>query len=287
MENILNLENATLIHGDCVTEISKIADESIGLSIFSPPFASLYTFSDDIRDMSNCNDLNEFLQHFGYLAEELYRITESGRLVVVHLMDLTTSINRDGYLSIVDFRGEIVKLFQSYGFLYHNEITIWKDPVLEVTRTKNIQLLYHQFCKNSSISRTSLPDRLLVFRKNGENLKPITHDKKECSPQQWGKLASPIWMDINQSKTLNSIKGNNDERHISALQLDVIERVLYLWSNPNDIVFSPFMGIGSEGYQSILMNRKFIGIELKEEYYKQSVINIKSAIEQTHQLSII
>lgn len=283
MENLIKLENATLIHGDCIAETPKIADESIGFSVFSPPFASLYTFSDDERDMSNCSSTEEFMRHFEYLIPELNRITQEGRLVAVHCMDLTTNINRDGYLSIVDFRAEIVKLFQEYDFLYHNEITIWKDPVLEVTRTKNVQLLYNQFCKDSSISRTSLPDRILIFRKKGKNQNPIRHNRQQFTPQQWGKLASPIWMDIKQSRTLNSIKGTNDERHISALQLDVTERLVYLWSNPNDTVFSPFMGIGSEGYQSILMNRKFIGIELKKEYFEQSVKNIGSAIQMTKQ----
>lgn len=283
MENIVKLENATLIHGDCITEIQNIEDNSIDFSVFSPPFASLYTFSDDERDLSNCNSTEEFMQHFSFLLPELNRITQDGRLVAVHCMDLTTNINRDGYLSIVDFRAEIVKLFQEYDFLYHNEITIWKDPVLEVTRTKNVQLLYNQFCKDSSISRTSLPDRILIFRKKGKNQNPIRHNRQQFTPQQWGKLASPIWMDIKQSRTLNSIKGTNDERHISALQLDVIERLIYLWSNPNDTVFSPFMGIGSEGYQSILMNRKFVGIELKKEYFEQSVKNISSAIQMTKQ----
>jgi DNA modification methylase len=202
-------------------------------------------------------------------------------------MDLTTTIGRDGYLSVVDFRSRMVDLFIECGFVNHNEITIWKDPVLEVTRTKNIQLLYHQFCKDAAISRTALPDRLLIFRKDGVNKKPITHNKAECSPSQWGKIASPVWMDINQSKTLNTVKGVNDERHISALQLDVIERAIYLWSIPGDTVFSPFMGIGSEGYQSILMGRKFIGIELKEEYYRQSIKNISGAVEQVKQLQLI
>lgn len=275
-----------LYQGDCVEIVKGMPDSSIDFSIFSPPFSSLYVFSDSERDMSNCSNHKQFIKHFRYLLKELYRIVKPGRIVVIHCMDLTTTIGADGYLSIIDLGGVIIRLMQRIGFYYHTPITIWKNPVVEVTRTKNIQLLYHQFCKDASISRTSLPDRLLVFRKPGENKSPIVHDKSKISPEDWGKLASPIWMDINQSNTLNSQKEDGDEKHISCLQLDVIERAIKLWTNENDIVFSPFSGIGSETYQAVKMNRKGIGIELKESYFNQAVKNMQSAEQAKNQISL-
>ena len=276
----------SLYNGDSVEVMKGIPDDSIHLSIFSPPFSNLYTFSDSTRDMSNCSNHKQFIRNFRYMLKELYRVMKPGRIVAIHCMDLTTNIGRDGYLSVIDLGGVIIRLMQRLGFYYHTPITIWKNPVVEVTRTKNIQLLYHQFCKDASISRTSLPDRLLVFRKLGKNEEPITHDKKELSPEDWGKLASPVWMDINQTNTLNSKKEEGDEKHISCLQLDVIERAITLWSNKGDIIFDPFMGIGSTGYQSIKMDRKTIGIELKEEWFNQSVANLKNAENSKKQISL-
>lgn len=278
-------EDCRMLNGDCIRRIKEIEDNSIGFSIFSPPFSSLYTFSDDHMDLSNCKNHDEFFNHFEFLIPEIKRITQDGRLVAVHCMDLTTNIGRDGYLSIIDFRGMIIRLFQKYGFYYHNEITIWKNPVVEVTRTKNIQLLYSQCCKDATISRTSLPDRLLVFRKEGINKNPVTHDKTEFSPSDWGELASPVWMTINQSNTINFRDGREqeDEKHISALQLDVIKRALFLWSNHDDIIFTPFMGCGSEVYQALKMNRKAIGIELKDSYFKQAVKNVKTIYQERSQ----
>jgi len=272
-----------MYQGDSIEVMKGIPDNSIHFSIMSPPFSSLYVFSNNDHDLSNCKSHAEFFRHFRFFVKELYRVTMDGRLVAIHLMDLTTNIGRDGFLSVVDFRGMVIRLFQRMGWIYHNEITIWKNPVVEVTRTKNIQLLYRQFCKDAAISRTSLPDRLLVFRKPGENKVPVTHDTEKFKPNDWGKLASPVWMDINQTNTLNGreAREDEDERHISVLQLDVIERAVELWTNPGEIVFSGFAGVGSEGYQSIKMGRKFVGIELKPSYYEQAVKNLQSAVEQT------
>lgn len=284
MENVLNLENATLIYGDCVTEISKIADESIGFTVFSPPFAELYTYSDDVRDMGNSQNYDEFAIHYNFLTPQLKRIMQKGRLVAIHCMDIPIQKGKEGFIGLRDFSGFIIKLMTDCGFIYHSRVTIWKDPVVEMQRTKALGLLHKQTKKDFAMCRVGIPDYILLFRNDGENESPI---KQDISVDTWQKLASPVWMDINQTNTLNSIKGTNDEKHICPLQLDTIQRLVQLYSNPNDTVFSPFMGIGSEGYQSILMNRKFVGIELKEEYYKQSIVNIKSAMEQTHQLSII
>lgn len=290
-------ENASLYCGDSVEILKGIPDNSVGASIFSPPFSSLYTFSDNERDLSNVKNHNQFYKQFRFMMKELFRVMQSGRIVGLHTMDLTTGIGRDGYLSVIDFTGLITRIMQRLGFIYHSEIKIWKDPVIEVTRTKNIQLLYHQFRKDSCISRQSLPDTLTIFRKPGVNENPVRHykdfkdfrEKNERYPEnrfeesmimentEWAKLASPVWMDINQGNTLNGRNGREeeDERHISCLQLDVIERFLSLWSNPNDIVLTPFGGVGSEVYQAVKMGRKAIGIELKESYYDQMLKNVK------------
>lgn len=265
----------TLILGDSCEKMKDMESDSIGLTVTSPPFSSLYTFSDSSRDLSNCSSHAMFIDHFKFVVTELLRVTMPGRLACIHCMDLTTGKGRDGFLSTVNFSGMIIQLFQECGWYYHTEVTIWKDPVIAVTRTKNIQLLYHQFCKDASISRTALPDKILVFRKPGENQTPVTHDKTMFSPEDWGKLASPVWMDINQSNTLQrlSARGDGDEKHISALQLDVIERCIFLWSAEQDTIFDPFAGIGSTLHQALNMNRRAYGIELKESYYEQAVKN--------------
>jgi len=301
-------ENSALYHGDSAEVMRGIPNESVGLSVFSPPFSSLYTFSNSERDVSNVKDLKEFMKQYRFMMKELFRIMKPGRIVAVHTMDLTTGIGRDGFLSVIDFRGVLIRLMQKLGFYYHSEIKVWKDPVVEVTRTKNIQLLYHQFKKDSTISRQSLPDTITIFRKPGKNEEPVMHyqdleefvkknnrepkNKHEKSMimtnKEWAKLASPVWMDINQSKTLNFRHGKaeNDERHISALQLDVIERVISLWSNPEDIIFSPFGGVGSEPYQAVKMGRKAISIELKESYFKQSTKNVEELENKQDQLTL-
>lgn len=283
MENVVLTEKSKLINGDCITEIENIESNSIDFSIFSPPFAELYVYSDDLRDMGNCSNHNEFFEHFSYLLPNLYRIIKSGRLVAIHTMDLPIMKGKDGYLGLRDFSGMVINAMEKAGFIYHSRITIWKNPAVEMQRTKSIGLLHKQLKKDSSISRVGIPDYLLIFRKDGVNEVPITQN---IDVLKWQKLASPVWMDINQTKTLNTIKYEKDEKHICPLQLDTIHNAVMLWSNENETVFSPFAGIGSEGYQSILMNRMFIGIELKKEYFNQMVSNIKNAESLTKQQNL-
>lgn len=276
----------TAIHGDCVEEVAKLPDNSIDFSIFSPPFAELYVYSDDIRDMGNCQDYEEFFVHFQFLVKELARVIKSGRLVAVHCMDLPAMKGKDGYIGLKDFSGMLIQSFQKEGFIYHDRITIWKSPVVEVTRTKSIGLLHKTILKDSSMSRTGIPDYILVFRNAGDNLVPITHQDKDEKKENylpvnlWQKYAEPVWYDINYSDTLQytSAREEKDEKHICPLQLETIRRCLHLWSNEGDTVLSPFGGIGSEGYESLRLNRNYIGIELKESYYNQMQRNLKRMI---------
>ncbi|HFA9657831.1 TPA: site-specific DNA-methyltransferase [Neisseria gonorrhoeae] len=276
----------TAIHGDCVEEVAKLPDNSIDFSIFSPPFAELYVYSDDIRDMGNCKDYEEFFVHFQFLVKELARVIKIGRLVAVHCMDLPAMKGKDGYIGLKDFSGMLIQAFEKEGFIYHDRITIWKSPVVEMTRTKSIGLLHKTIKKDSSMSRTGIPDYILVFRNAGDNLVPITHqttnEKKEnyLPVNLWQKYAEPVWYDINYSDTLQytSAREEKDEKHICPLQLETIRRCLHLWSNEGDTVLSPFGGIGSEGYESLRLNRNYIGIELKESYYKQMQKNLKRMI---------
>lgn len=276
----------TAIHGDCVEEVAKLPDNSIDFSIFSPPFAELYVYSDDIRDMGNCKDYEEFFVHFQFLVKELARVIKSGRLVAVHCMDLPAMKGKDGYIGLKDFSGMLIKAFEQEGFIYHDRITIWKSPVVEMTRTKSIGLLHKTIKKDSSLSRTGIPDYILVFRNAGDNLVPITHQDKDENEDNylpvnlWQKYAEPVWYDINYSDTLQytSAREEKDEKHICPLQLETIRRCLHLWSNEGDTVLSPFGGIGSEGYESLRLNRNYIGIELKESYYNQMQRNLKRMI---------
>ena len=274
------------IHGDCVEEVAKLPDNSIDFSIFSPPFAELYVYSDDIRDMGNCQDYEEFFVHFQFLVKELARVIKSGRLVAVHCMDLPAMKGKDGYIGLKDFSGMLIQAFEKEGFIYHDRITIWKSPVVEMTRTKSIGLLHKTIKKDSSLSRTGIPDYILVFRNAGNNLVPITHQDKDENKENylpvnlWQKYAEPVWYDINYSDTLQytSAREEKDEKHICPLQLETIRRCLHLWSNEGDTVLSPFGGIGSEGYESLRLNRNYIGIELKESYYNQMQRNLKRMI---------
>ena len=274
------------IHGDCVEEVAKLPDNSIDFSIFSPPFAELYVYSDDIRDMGNCKDYEEFFVHFQFLVKELARVIKSVRLVAVHCMDLPAMKGKDGYIGLKDFSGMLIQAFEKEGFIYHDRITIWKSPVVEMTRTKSIGLLHKTIKKDSSLSRTGIPDYILVFRNAGDNLVPITHqetnEKKEnyLPVNLWQKYAEPVWYDINYSDTLQytSAREEKDEKHICPLQLETIRRCLHLWSNEGETVLSPFGGIGSEGYESLRLNRNYIGIELKESYYNQMQRNLKRMI---------
>jgi DNA modification methylase len=271
---IITTENATMIHGDCVEQVRSIPAESIGLSIFSPPFAELYTYSDDYRDMGNSKDFQEFAHHFSFLVPELYRVMMSGRNVAVHCMDLPIQKGKEGYIGLRDFSGMLLSLFQNAGFIYHSRVTIWKNPVTEMQRTKALGLLHKQVKKDATMSRVGIPDYVLIFRKDGERKNPV-----ECkiTVDTWQKYASPVWMDIDYGDTLNAAAGRDDkdEKHICPLQLPTIERLITLYSNPDDTVFTPFMGIGSEVFQAVKMNRKGIGIELKESYFHTAVKNVK------------
>jgi DNA modification methylase len=279
-------DNYALYHGDCVEVLPLLPDESIGLSIFSPPFAELYTYSDEIADMGNSKDYKEFFTAFRFVVKDLHRLTMQGRNVCVHCMDLPIQKGKEGYIGLRDFSNMIRDAFENEGFIYHSRITIWKDPVVEMQRTKALGLLHKQLKKDSTMSRVGLPDYILVFRKDGERNNPV---KCDINVDMWQKYASPVWMDINYSNTLN-LKGSRDERdekHICPLQLDTINRLLTLYSNEGDAVLSPFAGIGSEIYQSILRGRKGVGVELKESYYNTAVKNCTNAEFELKQLNFL
>ena len=265
--------------GDCVEVVGKIHSESIGYSIFSPPFASLYTYSASDRDMGNCRDAEAFYKHFAFLVKELYRVMMAGRCLSFHCMNLPYSKERDGFIGVRDFRGDLIRIFQDEGFIFHSEVCIWKDPVTAMQRTKAIGLLHKQIKKDSTISRQGIPDYLVTMRKPGANPEPVTHTNESFPVQLWQRYASPVWMDINPSDTLQkeSAREEKDERHICPLQLQVIQRGLDLWSNPGDLVLSPFGGIASEGYMAVKMGRRFVGAELKESYWRQGCKNLKAA----------
>lgn len=265
--------------GDCVERTRELDDESIGFSVFSPPFASLYTYSNSERDMGNSRTDQEFADHFQYLIRELFRVLKPGRLVSFHCMNLPTSKERDGVIGIRDFRGDLIRAFIAEGFVYHSEVTIWKDPVTAMQRTKALGLLHKTIRKDSSMSRQGIPDYLVTMRKPGDNPEPIAHTHETFPVSLWQRYASPVWMDINPSDTLQyrSARENGDERHIAPLQLQVIERAIELWSNPGDLVLSPFGGIGSEGHVALLKGRQFVGIELKGSYFAAAVGNLKVA----------
>ena len=269
-------KNWELYLGDCVDVMKKMPEESIDYSIFSPPFASLYTYSNSDRDMGNNKSYENFWKHFNFMIPELNRILCSGRLVSIHCMNLPTLKQRDGYIGIKDFRGDIIRAFEKNGFIYQSEAVIWKDPVVAMQRTKALGLLWKQIQKDSAMCRQGIPDYLLTFRKKGENKKPIHHTKDEFPVSKWQHYASPCWMDIRQGNTLNSkfARDDDDERHICPLQLDVIFRAIDLWSLKGDVVFSPFAGIGSEGFVALQNERRFIGIELKESYWNIACDNL-------------
>lgn len=272
----------SLYQGDCVEVLKGIPNNSIHYSIFSPPFASLYTYSNSDRDMGNCKKDSQFYEQFKFLIKELYRVLIPGRLISFHCMNLPMMKSRDGVIGLKDFRGELIKLFTDEGFIFHSEVCIWKNPVTEMQRTKALGLLHKQIKKDSSMCRQGIPDYLITVRKVGENPERITHTDESFPVDLWQKYASPVWMDIKQSNTLqrNSARDEKDERHICPLQLDVIERGVELWTNPGDIVLDPFNGIGSTVYQSLLMGRRGLGIELKDSYFKQSVLNCQNIMKE-------
>ena len=280
--NTEKTENFTMHHGDCVRVAKAIPDESIDFCVFSPPFADLFTYSDDLQDMGNCQDMSEFTKHFELLIAELGRIMVPGREVAVHCLDLLSTKWKTGRIEFTDFSGEIIRAFWRNGFLFHSRITIWKSPVTEMQRTKAHGLLHKTLCTDSSCSRVGAPDYLLVFKKDGVNPKPIVKDRSEFPVDWWQEVASPVWMTVDQGRVLNrdGARDNNDERHICPLQLDVIERAITLWSNKGDTVYSPFTGIGSEGVGALSLDRKFIGSELKESYFNQACENLRNAKAQ-------
>lgn len=272
----------TMHHGDCVEVVSEMESDSIGYTIFSPPFASLYTYSDDLRDMGNCAGDEEFFEHFKFLIPELYRVTKPGRLLSFHCMDLPTSKARDGFIGLKDFRGDLIRSFTDEGWILHSQVCIWKDPVTAMQRTKALGLLHKTIKKDSAMSRQGIPDYLVTVRKPGDNNEPISHSADEFPVTLWQRYASPVWMDINPSDTLQfrSARDHEDERHICPLQIEVIRRALKLWSNPGDVVLSPFAGIGSEGFVSLDCGRRFVGVELKPSYFKAACENLEMVSKQ-------
>ena len=273
--------------GDCIQLIENVKNESIGFSVFSPPFAELYTYSNHIEDMGNSKDYNEFLIQFNFLIKELHRVLIQGRNVAVHCMDLPIQKGKEGYIGLRDFSGMILKSFDDAGFIYHSRITIWKDPVVEMQRTKALGLLHKQVKKDSTMSRVGIPDYVMIFRKDGDRTNPVNNT--DIPVDLWQKYASPVWMDIDYGNTLQGYRNardTNDEKHICPLQLDTIERLIHLYSNKGDTIFTPFMGIGSEVYQAIKMDRKGIGFELKESYFDLAKKNLKSIVEQKNQLTL-
>jgi len=291
-----------LYNGDCVEVMKSIPSEKVDMMIFSPPFADLYCYSDSPQDLGNCRNYDEFFSHFAFVVDELSRLIKPGRICAVHCMDIPAMKERDGYIGLKDFSGDICRLFQSKGFVYHSRHTIWKDPLIEATRTKALGLMHKQLQKDSIMSRAGLPDYMLAFRREGENKTPVTHpdgltayhgkgdpargcDGVKRSHNIWRAYASPVWDDIRQTLTLNAraARDSNDEKHLCPLQLDTIARALILWSNPGEVVLTPFMGVGSECYGAVLNGRKAIGIELKESYYRQAVRNMADVENHTEQ----
>lgn len=268
-----------LYQGDSVEILKGLPDASIDYAIYSPPFASLYTYTDSTHDMGNCRNDAEFFAHYRFLSAELYRVLKPGRLLSFHCMMLPSTKAHDGYIGLRDFRGDLIRAHQADGMIFHSEVTIWKDPVTAMQRTKAIGLLYKQLKKDSALSRQGIADYLVTMRKPGENAAPITKDPDDFPVDLWQRYASPVWMDINPSRTLqrDSAREEQDEKHIAPLQLDVIERAIRLWSMPGDVVLSPYMGIGSEGHVAVQLDRRFIGIELKRSYYQQAVANLREA----------
>ena len=296
-------ERFALYNADCIEVVRALPEASVGYSIFSPPFASLYTYSNSPRDLGNVKDAAEFLAHFGFLAKELYRVLAPGRLVSMHCMLLPTTKAFHGYIGLQDFRGDLIRAMQAVGFIFHSEVVIWKDPVTAMQRTKALGLLHKQVKKDSAMSRQGIPDYLVTMRKPGENASPVTHTDEDMPVSLWQRYASPVWVTtegvddegfalcsaredaaddasgINPSNTLqgNSAREEEDEKHICPLQLTVIRRGIKLWSNPGDIVLSPFAGIGSEGHVALQEGRRFVGAELKKSYYEQAARNLAEA----------
>lgn len=286
----------SLYNGDCVDVVSQMPDNSVHFEIFSPPFANLYIYSDDLRDMGNCKNEDEFFTQFDFLIPELYRVLMNGRLCAVHCKQLARYKTSHGASGWYDFRGDIIRHFEKYGFVYHSEVVIWTDPVLEMQKTKTQRLLYCQLQRDASHTGIGMPEYLVLFRKwegDGKTDEPIRHYKTEKEAEKdsadvsqvmdlevWQKYASPVWFDIRRTDVLNATAARSaeDEKHIYPLQLGVIRRAVQLWTNPNDIVLTPFLGIGSEAYVALQEGRRAIGVELKPSYYQQAVKNCESVV---------
>ena len=288
-------DNYAIYCADTTEAIKDIKENSIGMIVYSPPFSSLYTYSNSDRDLGNSRNDEEFYTHFGFIVDELYRILMPGRIMAVHCMNLPTSKERDGYIGIRDFRGDLIRIFQRSGFIYHSEVCIWKNPVTAMQRTKALGLLHKQLKKDSCMSRMGIPDYVVFMRKPGDNPERVTHTNdtfpvsewQDYASPVWDELNSPVWWDIDQSDTLNRMFSDEEsERHICPLQLPVIERCIRMYSNPGDVVFTPFMGIGSEVYQAVKMGRKGIGIELKDAYFEQAVKNLEQLDNSKKQISL-
>lgn len=269
----------TMIHGDCIDVVRALPTNSVDFSVYSPPFASLFTYSASERDMGNCKTHDEFFEHYRFLLAELLRAFKPGRNMSVHCMDLPMIKVRDGQIGLSDFPGEIIRSAEDAGWIWHSKVTIWKDPVTAMQRTKALGLLHKQILKDSTMSRMGIPDYVLTFRKPGVNPNPVSHTKDEFPVSLWQKWASPIWDDIDPSDTLQfrSAREDEDEKHICPLQCEVIRRCVHLWSNPGDVVLSPFGGIGSEGYVAVELGRKYVGVELKQSYFEQACRNLAAA----------
>lgn len=278
--------NWAIYLADCIEIMSGLPEGIIDCAVFSPPFSDLFVYSDSERDMGNCGSHDEFMEHYAYFTQALYRVLKPGRVACVHCSDLPARKSKDGFIGLHDFGGDLIRAHQAAGWVYHARCTIWKDPVIEMQRTKALGLLYKQLKKDSTRSRVGMPDYMLFFRKDQENPDPVTHDPEDLPVSMWQELASPVWMTVNQTKVLNGrqAKGQQDEKHICPLQLDVIERCLTLYSNPGDLVLDPFNGIGSTGYQAIKMGRRYIGCELKPEYAKQAARFLQGAEQQSGSL---
>jgi len=285
--NTVSGEGWTMHLADSVDVVKEMEDETVDFTIFSPPFASLYTYSDSERDFGNSKGLEEFLEHFSYLAPDLLRVTRTGRELSFHCMQIPLLKERDGVIGLIDFRGELIRVFTKCGWIFHSEVCIWKDPVTQMQRTKALGLLHKQIKKDSCMSRQGIPDYLVTMRKPGENTCRVTHTNEEFPVEQWQRWASPVWADINPSDTLQyfSARSEKDERHIAPLQLEVIRRSIHLWTNPGELVFSPFAGIGSEGFVALRERRTFLGAELKESYWKQACLNLENALSQREMFS--
>lgn len=296
-----------LYHGDCVEVLKGIPSDSLHMAVYSPPFGSLYSYTDAVQDMSNVRTDAEFFEGMRFMHAELARALMPGRLVACHCMNLPATIERNGYIGIKDFRGDLIRAFQQHGFIYHSEVVIWKDPLIAATRTHALGLAHKQIMTDSALCRQGIPDYLVVMRKPGKNPEPVSHKpngfqrwigpedgepkqnrnaegaKNKYSHEVWQRYASPVWFDINPSDTLQkaSARDDDDSRHICPLQLTVIRRAIELWSNPGDVVFSPFAGIGSEGYVAIQEGRRFVGAELKDTYYRQACGNLGRAMKES------